>query len=142
MKRAELVNSREYWITKFQIELFNELYSFMKSKGWNKTRLAKELGVTKGYISQILNGNFDHKISKLVDLSLAMRKAPQLKFEPIEQYESISRGKRISSGKFNDAQISNQYYIVVSSTSQSPKKGVKLNFDPKDAIKVEATQVC
>ena len=46
----------------------------MKDKKLNRSQLAKKLGVTKGYITQVLNGDFDHRISKLVDLSLAINK--------------------------------------------------------------------
>ncbi|MBK7965961.1 MAG: helix-turn-helix transcriptional regulator [Bacteroidetes bacterium] len=80
MKREELIRRKEYWITKIQIDLFNELTKFLKENKWTKAKFAEELGVTKSYVSQILNGDFDHKISKLVELSLAIKKAPVIKF--------------------------------------------------------------
>lgn len=58
----------------------------MKSKGITQTELAQELNVTKSYISQILNGNFDHKITKLVELSLACGMVPIVRFEPLEKF--------------------------------------------------------
>ena len=36
-------------------------------------------------MSQILNGDFDHKISKLIELSLAIEKVPFLKFENLQK---------------------------------------------------------
>ena len=73
MKREELLNSKEYWLSKIQIDLFNEVEMFMEKNNLNRTQLAEKLGVSKGYISQILNGNADHRISKLIELSYSLR---------------------------------------------------------------------
>lgn len=42
--------------------------------------------VSKGYIPQIFNGDFDHKLSKLIELSLASGKAPILHFVDLDEY--------------------------------------------------------
>lgn len=85
MKREELLKNKGYWVSKIQIDLFNQLSDYMKKNGLNRTQLAKKLGVSKGYISQILNGDFNHKLSTLVELSLSMDKIPTLKFNDISQ---------------------------------------------------------
>jgi transcriptional regulator with XRE-family HTH domain len=86
MKREELLKSKEYWITKIQLDLFEVIEDYLKANKLTKKQLADKLGVSKSYISQILNGNFDHKISKLVELSLAFDKVPLLKYENINSY--------------------------------------------------------
>jgi transcriptional regulator with XRE-family HTH domain len=86
MTREELISSREYWITKIQLDLFNQLEAYMKANNINRTQLADRLGVTKGYISQVLNGDFDHKISKLVDLALAIGKVPQIEYSDLQEF--------------------------------------------------------
>lgn len=86
MKRSELLKTKEFWITKSQIDLYNLIENYMIENRINRKELAEELNVSKGYISQILNGDFDHKISKLVELSLAVGYAPNIVFEKIEQY--------------------------------------------------------
>ena len=86
MKRAELLKSEGYWIAKLQTDLYRELISFMERTHKNSSQLASYLGCSKGYISQLLNGNFDHKMSKLVKLSLAMGKAPILEYKDISEY--------------------------------------------------------
>ena len=53
MKREELLNSKEYWLSKIQIDLFNEIEKYMQRNDLNRTQLAEKLGVSKGYISQI-----------------------------------------------------------------------------------------
>ena len=37
----------------------------------HKSRLAEYLGVSKGYLSQLLNGDYDHCMSKFFELALA-----------------------------------------------------------------------
>ena len=86
MNREELINSKEYWTTKIQLDLFKAISQYMKKNNLNRTQLAEKLNVTKGYVSQVLNGDFDHKVSKLVELSLACGLAPQIQFEKIENY--------------------------------------------------------
>ena len=63
MTREELIQSKEYWMAKLQIDLFNEVESYMKKNGLNRVQFAEKLGVSKGYISQILNGDADHRLS-------------------------------------------------------------------------------
>jgi len=66
MKRSDLIKSREYWIAEIQLQLFNLIENYRTKYNLTKTQIAEKLGVTKGYITQILNGDFDHKMSKLL----------------------------------------------------------------------------
>ena len=86
MTRNELMGSREYWIAKIQLDLFNQIEKYVAANQMSRTQLAEKLGVTKGYVSQILNGDFDHKISKLVDLALAVGKIPQITYVDLEEF--------------------------------------------------------
>ncbi|HMG69374.1 MAG TPA: helix-turn-helix transcriptional regulator [Chitinophagaceae bacterium] len=86
MKRSELISSREYWITEIQLNLFKLIENYKTKYHLTRTQIAAKLGVTKGYITQVLNGDFDHKISKLVDLSLAFGKVPMVHFVDLDQY--------------------------------------------------------
>lgn len=98
MKREELIQSKEYWITKIQIDLFNEVEAYMKANNLTRAQFAEKLGVSKGYVSQILNGEADHRISKLVELALSIGLVPSVSFEKMEDvmrrdkagYENIS----------------------------------------------------
>ena len=84
INREELIRSKEYWLEKIQNALFFELEDYIEKNKINKTKFAEKLGVSKSYLSQVLNGNFDHKLSKLIELSLAIDKIPMVKFENIE----------------------------------------------------------
>lgn len=81
--RNDLINSKEYWMAKIQMELFAELEKYLSDNNMNRTQFAEKLGVTKGYVSQVLNGDFNHSMSKLVELSLAMGKVPIIRFEDV-----------------------------------------------------------
>lgn len=83
--RDELLACPEYWTTQIQLDLFNHIENYMKEQGLSRTELAKKLGVTKGYISQVLSGDFNHRISKLVELSLAIGCVPQITYVSLDK---------------------------------------------------------
>lgn len=85
MTREELLKSEEYWLTSMQTDLFNELHNYMETHHLNRTQLAAHLGVSKGYVTQVLSGDFDHRLSKLIELSLAIGKVPVLQFKNLEE---------------------------------------------------------
>ena len=94
MKRKKLLNSKEYWITGIQLNLFNKIEDYMKRNRLKRNQLSEKLGVTKGYVTQILNGDFDHKISKMVELSLACDLIPLFYFVDKNEYlENDSKDK-------------------------------------------------
>ncbi len=64
----------------------------MAANNIDSAQLAEQLGVTNDYISQVMNGDFDHKISKLVDLALFMGKVPELTYTDLGKL--IERDKR------------------------------------------------
>jgi transcriptional regulator with XRE-family HTH domain len=84
MNRQELITSKEYWIGEMQLDLYKYLVAYMTKHKLTRKGLADKLGVSKGYVSQILNGNFDHRISKLVELALAIDKVPRMQFIDVD----------------------------------------------------------
>lgn len=96
MTREELIQSKEYWLAKLQIDLFNEVEVYMKKNGLSRVQFAESLGVSKGYVSQILNGDVDHRMSKFVELALSIGLVPSITFEKVE--DLMTREK---SGYFN-----------------------------------------
>ncbi len=94
--REELLKSKGYWIAKIQVELFRKINDYIEKNNLSKTQLADKLGVTKGYVTQLLNGNFDHKLSKLVELSLAIGKIPEINLDTsIEEYIQKDRSLQL-----------------------------------------------
>jgi transcriptional regulator with XRE-family HTH domain len=82
----ELIKTEEYWMEDVQNEIFRQVYFYMNKESLNQTQLAKRLNVSKGYISQILNGNFNFSLKKLIELSLKLNVAPIINYESIDQY--------------------------------------------------------
>lgn len=85
MKREELIKNKGYWISKIQLDLYNQVEKYMKENNLTRAALAEKLGFSKGYITQVLNGDSDHRISKLVELSLAIGKVPEITFQDLNQ---------------------------------------------------------
>ena len=86
MTREELFKSPVYWTVEIQTELYRQIKAFMDCHHMNKTQLAEYLGCSKGYVTQLLSGDFDHKLSKFVELSLAINKIPEISFFEVEEY--------------------------------------------------------
>lgn len=130
MTRSELLKSPEYWVTGIQIDLYNCAEKFMERNNMNRTQLAKHLGVSKGYISQLLNGDYDHKLSKLVELSLAFGYIPNVQFEEVDLYIA------------NDTQTSETSIWKTASYSKgetTPKESAKNEFtQPNYNLKLAA----
>ena len=110
MKREDLLSSKEYWMVQIQNDLYGILEDYMRQNNLNRSQLAKKLDVTKGYITQILKGDFNHKISKLVDLSLACNKVPVVHFVDLDKY--ISDDKRDCLHLYNKSFEPVKYYDI------------------------------
>ncbi len=83
MKRTELIRSKEYWLSKIQIDLFNEVEQFLKKNELNRTELEHRFGISRNQINQILEGEVNLTISELVNLSLALGLVPHISFEDL-----------------------------------------------------------
>ena len=95
IKRDELLRTGEYWFETLQNDIYRMVAEYIQKEGMNQTQLAEKLGVTKGYVSQIMNGNFNYTLKKMIELSLALNKAPAFEFKNLEQYIQDDRQKRV-----------------------------------------------
>jgi len=95
----DLIKTKEYWLTNFQEDLYAAIETYMQENNLNRTQLAAQLGVTKGYISQVLNGNFDHRISKMIELMLAIGKVPKLQIMDVDDYLKNESSQKISNSQ-------------------------------------------
>lgn len=85
MTRRELLSTPAYWITQLQLSIFRCADQFMTKHNMNRTQLAEHLGVSKGYVTQILSGDYNYSLSKMVELSLAMGYVPEINFVPLTE---------------------------------------------------------
>jgi len=92
LTRKDLNESPEYWLDNIQNDIFRLLENYRLERGWTRAQLAKEMGFSKGYISQLLNGGFNHSLLKLIQLSLKVGKIPEVTFKtPAPQTQSIRK---------------------------------------------------
>ncbi len=83
ISREELLNNQDYWLETLQNDLYREVTEYLQSENITQKELADKMGVSKGYVSQILNGNFNHTIKKLIELSLAIGSVPIVKYKKV-----------------------------------------------------------
>jgi len=84
-KREELVNRPEYWLETIQNDIFRQVTTYLKDNNLTQNQFAEQLGVSKGYVSQIMKGDFNYTLKKLIELSLAVGKAPVIVFKPLTE---------------------------------------------------------
>ncbi len=83
--REELLRSPEYWEEYIKIDLFNIVQDYLDENKLSRKELADKMGVSRGYISQVLNGDSDHRLSKIVTFALQAGKAPCIYFRDLNK---------------------------------------------------------
>ena len=68
------------------MKLFRAVEEYLSKEGLTRADFATQLGVSKGRVSQILNGDFNGRLDRLVELALASGKAPVLEFRDLDEY--------------------------------------------------------
>ena len=76
------MRTNEYWFETLQNEIFRQVDAYLKDNKMTQNQFAEQLGVSKGYVSQVMKGEFNYTLKKLIELSLAVGKAPVLEFNP------------------------------------------------------------
>jgi len=94
LTKKQLLKTPEYWIEEIQNQIYREVKAYMELHELNQIQLAKEWGVSKGYITQILNGECNFSIKKLVELSLKMGKVPLLEYKYLQESSLPSKIKK------------------------------------------------
>jgi transcriptional regulator with XRE-family HTH domain len=85
LKREELITRPEYWLENIQNEVFRLVTAYLRDNNLTQNQFAVQLGVSKGYVSQIMKGEFNYTLKKLIELSLAVGKAPIIDFKPLNE---------------------------------------------------------
>jgi len=124
--KLELIQTSEYWIDEFQNEIYRQVTNYMNSNNLNQKELAESLGFSKGYISQILNGDCNFTIKKIVELSLKLGQAPILKYQTIEDYYEFEKFK-FSFSKNIESKF--QYKIPTSNSTFAINNNTQISFD-------------
>lgn len=83
-------NSPAYWTQLIQLALYDQIRNYLQQNHLSKKEFAHQLGVSPGYVTQILNGDFDHKLSKLTELALHCGLVPKIEFVPMRYAASVA----------------------------------------------------
>jgi transcriptional regulator with XRE-family HTH domain len=84
LKYKDLIKTPEYRLETIQNEIFRQVWAYMEKEDLNQSQLAKRLGVSKGYISQIINGNFNFTLKKLIELATFIGVVPEITFKSLD----------------------------------------------------------
>ncbi|MDR3693518.1 helix-turn-helix transcriptional regulator [Mucilaginibacter sp.] len=76
MKREDILRRPAYWFEHEQNELYTQVTDYMERENINRTELASMLNVSKGYITQLLKGNYNYTLKKWIELCLAIGIVP------------------------------------------------------------------
>jgi len=94
--REELLKSPDYWFEAAQNDLFAEVKQYLDKENISQTELAEKLNVSKGYISQIMNGNANFTMKKLIEFFISIRRIPKIKYLDFEEVIKKDKSKQES----------------------------------------------
>jgi len=111
IKREDLLKSPEYWFVNAQSDLYGLVATYMEKEGINQSQLAERLGCTKGYVSQILRGEFNYTLKKLIELALAIGMVPKITYKSLDSVIDAEKApfRKVSgnSGQLRDRSLVN-----------------------------------
>jgi transcriptional regulator with XRE-family HTH domain len=95
MNQDEMLRHPNYLLSTYQLEIYHQLSLYMKEHKLQNKDIADKLKVSTSYVSQILNGNFNFTLKKLIQLGLMMNKVPYLEFiDPKEYWRREKEGTK------------------------------------------------
>lgn len=127
LSKKDLYKTSEYWVEELQNEIFRQVMNYMQKNDLNQNELANKWGVSKGYISQILSGNCNFSLKKLVELSLALEKIPIVKYMPINVYDQIEKISSYMTEQMNKPLIINASSKIIPIRHDMPLASTPVN---------------
>lgn len=94
ISKDKLLKQPNYLLSKYQAEVYRQLSAFMKDNNLSQKKVAKKLGVSNSYVNQILKGNFNYTLKKLIEISLLIGKVPSIEFLSFDDYWDQQKKKR------------------------------------------------
>ncbi|SHH77584.1 Transcriptional regulator, contains XRE-family HTH domain [Chryseolinea serpens] len=122
ISKHKLFKHPDYLLSKYQAEVYRQLQQYMDDHGFTQKEVAKHLGVSGSYVNQILNGNFNFTLKKLIELSLMMGKVPTLEFVDINDYLA-REGSQNSKNALGKATTEKRIAVTIKSKSPGKSTG-------------------
>lgn len=123
--------SDSHWLMLLITEIAEAVQAHRKGDYADDRSFELQTGVSKGYVTQLLNGDYDHRMSKFFDLSLSFGVIPVIDFIPVEQYIELENRTQIYTGikieaneieQWSDSDNKYSYKAKLSSYNQILKK--------------------
>lgn len=113
IEKESILRDATYWEELIKTQLFQIVEQHLEDKQMTKKDFAHKIGVSKGYVSQVLNGDRDHRLSKIVEFALAVGKAPFLCLQDLNkviEYDQsgisvIQQGQQLEADSFFESAI-------------------------------------
>lgn len=113
IEKESILRDATYWEELIKTQLFQIVEQHLEDNQMTKKDFAHKIGVSKGYVSQVLNGDRDHRLSKIVEFALAVGKAPFLCLQDLNkviEYDQsgisvIQQGQQLEADSFFESAI-------------------------------------
>ncbi|MFM9839526.1 MAG: XRE family transcriptional regulator [Cyclobacteriaceae bacterium] len=93
--KEELLKRPNYLLTKYQNEIYRQLVEYMQTNNLTQKDVAERLGASSAYVSQILNGNFNFTLKKLIEIGVMIGKIPVMEFIDPSEFQRREKGATI-----------------------------------------------
>jgi transcriptional regulator with XRE-family HTH domain len=91
LTKEEMLEHPNYLLGTYQLEIYNQLGTYMEKNQLKSKDIADKLKVSQSYVSQVLNGNFNFTLKKLIELGLMIKKVPYLQFlDPDDYWQKVN----------------------------------------------------
>lgn len=130
LNKKELYKTSEYWVDELQNEIYRQVTDYMKKYNLNQNELAEKWNISKGYVSQILKGNCNFSLKKLVAISLALEKAPVLQYISTDGYYEMEKISIYIEEHMNKPFTINSTSSTTSINHNTPSKCIAINPKP------------
>jgi predicted XRE-type DNA-binding protein len=136
---SKIMDQPSYWVEAFNGELYDAIAKYMDENNINRKQLSEKLGISKGRVSQILNGNINFSIEKFVEISLKIDKYPCMALKSKSDYRDFIENDNSITFEFT-----NEYSSFVEKLKPLQNNECKflhlnqnISFELKDTIKNE-----
>lgn len=120
----DLIKKPVFWKGNIRNQLFMALEDYMEKNDLSRKDLAKKLGVSKGYVSQVLNGDTNHRLSKIVELLVSIGKAPYIYLKDIDDVVSDFKKKDKVLIDFAYLEKTQSFHTLKCVSTKTPKRSV------------------
>ena len=91
---AEAARSVDYWQDIAQTDFAREMYLRMKERGINAAELARRMGTSKAYVSQLLDGG-NFTLLTMVKVAMALDAVVRVQLEGRDERAQVSQAAKV-----------------------------------------------